>query len=458
MLRPSALLTFLSFTALALQASDQIRPWPENPSYWQYKGKPVLLVGGSDDDNLFQWPEEQLKQQLDLIAAIGGNYVRNTMSDRRDKGFELYPFLRLPDGKYDLNQWNPKYWERFERFLEWTAERDIIVQIEVWDRFDYSRGNWPKHPYNPINNVNYTEKESGLATEYPLHPGRNVQPFFFTTPRQQNNETLLPYQQAFVDKLLSYSLRHPNVLYCMDNETSGEEEWGRYWANHIKTRARQGGVEVFVTEMWDAWDIKSEEHRRTLDHPELYDFVDVSQNNHNKGQEHWDNAMWMRAYVAAKPRPINTVKTYGADGNKFGHSDQDGVERLLRHLLAGFSSGRFHRPPSGLGMNEKAQAIIKTVRKLESLVPFWKVAPRMDLLGGREENEAYLAAAPGEAYLLYFTNGGSVVLDLEPGRYRLYWVNGNTGESDEVLNLDPEDGVTVTAPASGTWLAAILKK
>jgi len=242
MTRGRLLFSFLFLTTLGLQGSDQIQPWTVNPSYWQYKGEPVLLLGGSDDDNLFQWPKEELRQQLDLIAAAGANYVRNTMSDRQDKGFELYPFFKLPSGKYDLAQWNPRYWERFERFLSWTAERDIIVQIEVWDRFDYSRGNWPGHPYNPVNNVNYSGQESGLAAEYPLHPGKNVQPFFFTTPKQQNNQTVLQYQLAFVDKLLSFSLRFPNVLYCIDNETSGEEEWGRYWATYIKECAQKEGV------------------------------------------------------------------------------------------------------------------------------------------------------------------------------------------------------------------------
>ena len=79
-----------------------------------------------------------MRKQLDLLAAIGGNYVRNTMSDRPDKGFEVYPFKRLDDGRYDLNQWNEEYWKRFRRLLDWTVERDIIVQIEIWDRFDYT--------------------------------------------------------------------------------------------------------------------------------------------------------------------------------------------------------------------------------------------------------------------------------------------------------------------------------
>ena len=123
---------------------DRIQPWSKNPHYWEYKGQPLLLLGGSKDDNLFQVPD--LKEHLDDIRAAGGNYIRNTMSDRKDKGFEVYPFFQRQDGKFDLERWNDEYWRRFENLLRWTAERDIIVQIEVWDRFDYSTKNWPPHP------------------------------------------------------------------------------------------------------------------------------------------------------------------------------------------------------------------------------------------------------------------------------------------------------------------------
>jgi len=51
-----------------------------NPAYWQYGGRPVLLIGGSKDDSLFQIPD--LKEQLDLLKGVGGNYIRNTMSSR----------------------------------------------------------------------------------------------------------------------------------------------------------------------------------------------------------------------------------------------------------------------------------------------------------------------------------------------------------------------------------------
>ena len=94
--------------------------------------------------------------------------------------------------------------------------------------------------------------------------------------------------------MLSYTLNHNHILYCMDNETSGEEEWGAYWARYIRGKAGEAGKKVNLTEMWDAWDLKSEQHKRTFDHPELYDFCDISQNNHQRDQAHWDNFQWVK--------------------------------------------------------------------------------------------------------------------------------------------------------------------
>lgn len=453
----------LLFAAPPASVADDspLQPWSENPWYWSYRGRPVLLLGGSDDDNLFQWLEPDLLAQLDRLAAAGGNVIRNTMSDRKDKGFEIYPFAMTGDGKYDLNTWNEEYWTRFERMLRETAKREIFVQIEVWDRFDYvdNGGNerWKIHPYNPKNNVNYTFEQSGFAERYPDHPGANKQPFFFTTPKQRNNQVVLPYQQRFVEKMLEHTLAYDHVLYCMDNETNGEEEWGRYWATFIKDRAARRGTRVYVTEMWDDWNLSAERHKRTFDHPELYDFVDVSQNNHNKGQNHWDNFLYVRAYLAKHPRPMNTTKTYGADGNKFGHTDQDGIERVWRHLLAGAASMRFHRPDSGLGLNDKAVATIRAARKLESKIPLWSVEPANELLSEREPNEAYLAAQPGRAYALYFPAGGEVRLDLTaaPGEFTVRWVDISTGEWGPTQKVVGGKQVPLSPPDRRNWGAAI---
>jgi hypothetical protein len=433
-----------------------IRLYEKNPRYWQYKGKPVLLLGGSKDDNLFQIPD--LREHLDEIKDAGGNYIRNTMSDRNDMGFEVYPFLQRTDGKYDLEQWNDEYWQRFERMLELTAERDIVVQIEVWDRFDYSQKNWPPHPYNPANNVNYTYEQSGFAADYPEHAGRNRQPFFFTAPKQRDIRVVLKYQQRFVDKMLEHALRYNHVLYCIDNETSGEEAWAVYWADYIRRRAAEAGTEVCITEMWDAWDLRADEHRRTFDNPNMFDFVDVSQNNHNKDQQHWDNFQWVRERLSAKPRPINTVKTYGADGNKFGHTNRDGVERFWRHVIGGAASARFHRPDSGLGLSEPAIATIRAARKLESVIKLWDVEPANHLLANREDDEAYLAAKPGHAYALYFTDGGEVLLDLSAASDRLAvrWIDIDTGEWGRRDTIRGGRQVKISSPNRGHYLVAIV--
>ncbi len=451
-----------------LTTANAIEPWQENPWYWSHDGKPVLLLGGSDDDNLFQWPKEKLIPQLDRIVAAGGNVIRNTMSDRRDAGFEVYPFLKLASGKYDLNQWNGEYWSRLDTMLSETAKRGIFVQIEVWDRFDYSDNRetdprrWADHPYSPANNINYTFEESGFARRYPDHPGANKQPFFFTTPKQRNNTVVLAYQERFVNELLNHSLPYDHVLYCIDNETRAEPQWGEYWAKLIRRRSEQAGKRVMITEMWDDWNLKAERHRQTFDHPEIYDFVDVSQNNQNSGQQHWDNFLYVRNYLSKHPRPMNTTKTYGADGNKFKHTDQDAIERFWRHLLAGAASIRFHRPDSGLGINDKAVACIRAARAVEQRVPFWKVEPANELLVGREDNEAYVAASKGrDLFVVYFPAGQSdrrVALrtDRRGDGGRITWIDIDQGEIGNDRELEPGRGeLSLVPPAEGNHVAVI---
>ena len=454
----------LSFVLLTVFCSCQnsennrIKPWSENPWFWQYKGEPIMLLGASSDDNLFQWPTETLVPHLDSMKEVGANYVRNTMSDRQDKGFELYPFLQLENGKYDLEQWNEAYWNRFDFFLSETEKRDIIVQIEVWDRFDYSRNNWEPHPYNPGNNVNYTNEESGLEADYPLHPGQNKQPFFFTTPKQQNNEVLLKFQQKCVEKMLSYSLKYDHVLYCMDNETAAEEEWAIFWADIILGKAETEGKNICVTEMWDNWDLKTEHHKRTFDHPERYVFCDVSQNNQQKGQVHWDNFQWVRNYISTQPRPLNTVKTYGDDRGRHGNT-KDGIERWWRHVLGGAATARFHRPDSGLGLSELSMNCVKVAREIEKVAKFWELVPGNNLLSEREENEAYLTSKPGETYVLFFTDGSEVGLDLTDfnSTFHLKWMEIRTGKTISENTIEGGKIVNLKAPGILEWVAVLSK-
>lgn len=325
---------------------DRIQPYASNPFYWQYRGKPILLIGGSVEDNLFQISD--LEQHLDLLASVGGNYVRCTLSSR-DPG-DVWPFERdAGTGLYDLEKPGREYWRRFERFLGLTAERGIIAQIELWDRFDFTRGPWQDNAYNPENNVNYSAEESGLKVEIHTHPGQRENAFFHSVPQIENNRVVLRAQQLQIDTMLAVSLQYGNVLYCMDNETNDAPEWGWYWAQYLQAAAAKASTSVECTEMWDDWNLLGPEHAATIGHPELYSFVDISQNNHQPHDRHWANPQEVRKKIAASGhiRPMNSVKIYGANSGKYG-STRDAQERFWRNTFGGLASSRFHRPPTGL--------------------------------------------------------------------------------------------------------------
>ncbi len=449
------LLTLVCISCQAASSSKKrIEIYKQNPAYWQYNGKPVLLLGGSKDDNLFQIPD--LKEHLDMLKSVGGNYIRNTMSSRKDKGFEAQPFKKLPNGKYDLDQWNDKYWRRFHNMLKLTQERDIIVQIEVWATFDYYREHWEVNPFNPKNNINYIAKETKLPMQVKSHPIRTENNFFRSVPAERNQKNVLKYQQRFVDKMLSYSLRFCNVLYCMDNETSVTPEWGKYWSQHIKAKAKEAGVTVHTTEMWDKWDLAHPQHSATFDHPETYSFVDISQNNHQKGQTHWDNAQRQRRRIADKIRPLNNTKIYGADTGRYGN-DRDAMERFWRNIFGGMASTRFHRPPSGLGLSDKARANIRSMRMLMDKIDIFTCEPHNDLLSDRKPNEAYCLANPGKEYAAYFPDGGEITLDISAMKKPLTtrWLDIMKCQWLDTKRVEAKSQLKLRCPSRGYWAVLV---
>ncbi len=456
------------------KTEEYIGIYSENPFYWQYKGKPVLLIGGSKEDNLFNHPEN-LGKHLDELKASGGNYIRNTMSSRNPGN--PWAFKKGEDGLYDLNEWDKEYWNRFENLLKLCHERDIIVQIEIWDPWDYFKSEaslgygpdnvgWESCPFNPALNKNYTPEESRLATEIDYFssaiPTDHL--FFATVPELEDIPVVRQYQEAFVEKILSYTFSFPNVLYCMNNEIGEAPEWGEYWARFIREKADQVGKEVNMTDMRRNTDFSSEEQINLLNNEDLFDFFEISQNNANNDQDHYDQIQRIRDQVLEAPRPLNNVKIYGGQIGQWTTSVEEGTRRFWRNIFGGCASARFHRPgPSyqffGLGLSELAQIHLKSMRMMVDELDIFQTGPSNNLLKERDSNEAYCLAEKGEAYAVYFPDGGSVILNLSErmGEVSVRWLNvlENKWLDTEKFSVDNE--IELTTPGQRHWVVLVEK-
>jgi hypothetical protein len=446
---------------VTLERDDgQIKPYEGNPRYWQYMGEPVLLLGGSKDDSLFQIPD--LKEHLDLLVDAGGNYVRNTMSSRLDKGFEVQPFKMLTSGNYDLDEWNEEYWERFESMLRLTRDRNVIVQIEVWAFHDFNKRYWEHSPWHPSSNINYSESRTTLKKSYG-NLGRVMHDFFLTVPELNNDILILKYQKKYVDRLLDHSLRYDHVLYCITNEIHPNyfPEWGIFWSRYIREKAAEVNKSIYITEMYWETDLKKPQHQTSLDDPGVFSFFEASQNSAKMGQQNWNNLQYVYTLLTREPRPVNHVKIYGADTSNWkGFTDRHATESFWRNMIGGSASSRFHRPPHGLGLDQKSMAHIQSMRLLASEVDFFKAVPDSEslLLSERSQNEAYLSYIPGEQYVVYFPDGGSVGLDhsMIEGEYSVKWLDiENSRWAGEDL-IRTERLVTLSPPGGGHWAVRVM--
>jgi len=462
--------------------------------YWKYDGERVLLLGafnhghnpfidGSTTDTVNVEEMGTIVNQIQQMAEIGGNTLRCVLDPGRGAhvGFESYE--RTAGGLYDLTKPGGAYWDRLETFVVEAENLGVIVEIEIWDRFDWFGVNWEYCPFNPVNNMNYTMEGSGMNSKYERGEIYTRHPMSKTVPGHQAYDTasdsrkrqydlVRAYQEIFVTQVLEVTSPFRNVLYNMNNETSEPPAWGEYWIDHLRQEAEARNISVVCTNMQDG--VQEVPHSdvflHQLDRRDQYDYLDASQvNSRHRDTTHWYKVKWITDRAREKGWLIHMTKIYGNDERKPapwaswkpGDSD-NAVEEWWRNLIAGVAGVRFHRPYSGIGLGVQSIACIRATRKVESLVKFWDVRPHMELLSDLDYDEAYLAADPGRQYILYFTHqgSGSVGLNLQGSSgktFSLRWVNINTGEWGKERTLEGGTIQTIERPDTTTHWVAVLK-
>ena len=307
-----------------------------------------------------------------------------------------------------------------------------------------------------------------------------------------DDTVVLPYQQRYVKRIVDEVLSpgHDHVLFQIDNESGigdASLEPDPYWASFVRKYAEstyRRTVYVCTSRRFhtptpcltrDFQDWHNPEIRIPIVH-RAFNFCDISQNNGNGGQTHYDNFIWYRSKVLEHgPRPINHTKCYHfhwPTGSNFSRdrsspSDDEAADKFWRAVFGGAASIRFHRHTAfrprglreGFGLEAEAQAHIRSLRLLVDSVHIFTVEPRNDLLSSRADDEAYALAEQGKQYVVYFTGKGdrSVVIDLSGLKgiaterwldvEHSTWLNETTLRSAELRPL--------SAPGPGQWAVLI---
>lgn len=238
-------LLFLTMTA---SAADTLRLHPENPRYFEWRGKPTVLISSGDhygavlnlDFDFTKYLATLERDGLNLTRTFTGagyvepeqafNITKNNLAPK--PGRYLAPWARSDqpgawDGghKWDLSRWNEDYFTRFKAFVAEASRRGVVVEVTLFCPFYPNKDDktkstmWPLSPWNAANNIN------GLG---------NVP--FAEVHSMEGHGGLLAVQERFVRKLVEELKDSDNVYYEICNEpyfAGASRDWEHHMAEVI---------------------------------------------------------------------------------------------------------------------------------------------------------------------------------------------------------------------------------
>jgi hypothetical protein len=204
---------------------------PENPKYFLFRGKPLVLIAASEHygsvvNRRFDF-ERYLAEAADKKQTMTRTFLlyrelqsaRNPCSPVKPESPDFVaPWPRTGPGKamdgepkYDLDRWNPEYFSRLHRFLSLALSLGIAVELTVFSN-TYSNDVWALNPLRDRNNL------QGIGSvEWPE----------YISLRDQK---LVERQSAYARKIVQETSRYDNLYYEICNEPGGGV------ANHVTTR------------------------------------------------------------------------------------------------------------------------------------------------------------------------------------------------------------------------------
>jgi hypothetical protein len=431
------------FLAAAPLLAAPLRLHPSNPRYFEFRGKPAVLITSGEhygavingDFNYVAYLDELHARHLNLTRTWAGAYreapgnfgiVGNTLAPRPEAFIAPWARSSQPgaaDGlnKFDLTKWNPAYFARLKDFLAAASVRGIVVELNLFCPY-YEDGMWEISPLNARNNVNGIGDVPHTEALTMKHPD------------------LVAIEDAMVRRIIAELRDFDNVYY----EICNEPYFGGVtldWQQHI------AGV------------IASEERRRGLQHL-------ISQNIAN-GSQRVENplaAVSILNFHYSRPpdsvamnfdlrRAVGNNET-GFDGGADAAYRIQGWDFLVAggalynnldySFTVGHERGDF-AVPSGVpgGGSRQLRTQLGFLHDTLDSLPFLHMAPDAEVLASSlpDGASARVLAQPGKAYLVYIHYGRvvkegkppyrvdasprriSLALDVPPGVWRCRWLN-----------------------------------
>ena len=213
----------LGLTALSVaRAQEAVRINPENPKYLLFRGKPLALVSASEHYGSVINRPFDYEKYLDDAAAHKMTMTRTFLLYREMQSARnpsspckpespdyISPFVRKGPGKamdgepvYDLDEWNPEYFDRLHKFLNAASKRGIVVELTVFSN-SYSPETWALNPLRAENNLQHVGAIDW--EEYIM----------------LKDKELVRRQTAYARKIIDETSAYDNVYYEICNEPGG---------------------------------------------------------------------------------------------------------------------------------------------------------------------------------------------------------------------------------------------
>ena len=209
-------------------SGSPIRFHPDNPRYFLYKGKPLVLVTATEHygailNRNFDYitylneasdKKATLSRCFLLFRELEGVPLNPHSPCKPLPGEYVAPFARTGPGyatdgflKFDLDKWDPVYFERLHGFLTEASKRDIIVELTLFSNA-YSDPVWNLNPFNTKNNTN------GIGN------------IAWQDYNSMRDAALFERQKAYVRKIVQEASGYDNFYFEVCNEPFGDHPGG----------------------------------------------------------------------------------------------------------------------------------------------------------------------------------------------------------------------------------------